>query len=275
MKPPSPPPEDLVIYEVKGVPDKPNTPDLKPGFLGFWTEGDYTFFFFDREAEARISAYLADSPDLELRYTHRMKYTDWQDGAGFAPLTVGPLVLAPAWEETAVNPDQCLIKIDPGLAFGFGGHPTTRACLQVLARVYEQDRPLSVLDLGTGTGVLSLAAVRLGAAQVKAVENSQIAYEAARRNVFLNQMDQVIEVIQGRVEEYLDLPGELVCSNLHLPVQEAVLNGGGFAHRRWLILSGLFHAQAEKMEKALLNLGFKTLDRIRDTRWCTLLMKGI
>lgn len=275
MTEPAPPPENLVVYEVKGTPNEQDAPDLSsPGFLGFRVEGGYTFFFFDREADESMRAYVADRPGLELRHVHRMKYTDWQDGARFAPFAVGPLVLAPAWTEVTVKPDQYLIRIDPGLAFGFGGHPTTRACLEFLTRVYSHDCPAGVLDLGTGTGVLAMAAAKLGAARVTAVEHSHIAFETARRNVSLNHLGRVVEIIHGRAEDYLNLPAELLCANLHLPVQEAVSEGGGFLRRRWLILSGLFHAQAEKMEKALSGQGFKTLDRLRDARWSSLLMKA-
>ncbi|MBW2091435.1 MAG: 50S ribosomal protein L11 methyltransferase, partial [Deltaproteobacteria bacterium] len=215
MTSPALPPENLVVYEVKGVLNGPDMPDLGPGFLGFWTEGDYTFFFFDREAHHWMRAYLASQPELELRHIHRMKYADWQDGASFAPFTVGPLVLAPAWEEITVRPDQLLIRIDPGLAFGFGGHPTTKACLKFLTRVYNENHPPGVLDLGTGTGVLALAAATLGAVQVKAVERSHIACETARRNVSLNGLGQPVEVIYGSVEDHMNLPAELLCSNLH------------------------------------------------------------
>jgi ribosomal protein L11 methyltransferase len=237
-------------------------------------EGDYTFFFFDQEADEFIRPFLQVRPNLELGPVHRMKYTQWQDGADFSRLTVEPLVIIPAWAEVELDPGELLIRMDPGLAFGFGGHPTTYACLEALVRISQQDRLVSLLDLGAGTGILSLAGARLGAVRVRSVEWSQLAAETARKNVSQNHLEGIIEVVHGRAEDNVDFPAEVVCSNLHLQVQEAILERNGFQDRRWLILSGLFHSQAEKMERALLNKGYRVVDRIRDARWCSLLMRA-
>lgn len=268
------PPEDLVIYEVRGTWDGRDRLDLGPDFLGFWVEADYSFFFFSQDPGKRFRAFLQDRANLEVRYVHRMKYAEWQDGAGFKPFSVGPLNIVPAWEDPPLGTGEFLVRIDPGLAFGFGGHPTTLACLQALVRVYEEDQPAQVLDLGAGTGVLALAAIRLGAARAWAVEYSHLAAETAQDNAALNGLDRVIEVIRGRAEDCLDFPAQLVCSNLHLQIQEDVFERGGFRGRGWLILSGMFHAQAERMEKALTGEGYRLVDRVRDERWTTLLLRA-
>ena len=268
------PPENLVIYEVKGVPHDPDNASPGPGFLGLWIEEDYTFFFFDQEPDKQAQAYFKNEGNLEIHHIHRMKYEQWQDGAGFSPFTVGPLLIAPAWPEVDPEPGLVMIKIDPGLAFGFGGHPTTRACLEALVRVYAEDCPLSVLDLGTGTGILSLAAAGLGAKRILAVEWSHLAVETARKNLTLNGLANMVQVLQGRAEDHLNFKADLVCANLHYPVQEAIMEKGGFRDRRWLILSGLFHAQAEKLESSVLDLGYLIVDRVRDDRWTTLLFRN-
>jgi ribosomal protein L11 methyltransferase len=268
-----PPPEDLVIYEVAGVLAGDHPPELGPGFLGFWVEAGYTFFFFDREAEAEVGALLTDCSGLGLRHVHRLKYHQWQDGAGFEAFEIGPLTIVPAWPEPTDLSEAGLIRIDPGLAFGFGGHPTTRACLKALVRVFREDRPLQVLDLGTGTGVLALAAARLGATGIRAVEYSHLAWDQARKNVALNRLDQTVEVIQGLAEDHLDFPAELVCSNLHFQVQQEIIRRRGFQGRRWLILSGLFHGQADLIQAALTSAGFTLFDLDRDERWTTLVLR--
>jgi ribosomal protein L11 methyltransferase len=269
------PPENLVIFEVEGILPESDRPDFGKAFLGYWTEGDYTFFFFEEEPDEKADRFLKERPWLRLRHTHRMKYSDWQDGADFSPISIGPLVISPAWSDFSVtSAEQLHIRLDPGLAFGFGGHPTTLACLEFLVRVYEEEKPARVLDLGAGTGVLSLAAARLGAKEVKAVELNHIAYETARKNVQFNELERVIETVLGSAEQCLDFPAELLCSNLHLPVQEAILEKGGFEGRRWVILSGLFHSQAEKLEEALKRSGYRMFDRIREARWSSLLLKA-
>ncbi|MEW6265412.1 MAG: 50S ribosomal protein L11 methyltransferase [Thermodesulfobacteriota bacterium] len=278
MARPKNPPENLVIYEVQGVLDPPERFDPGPGFLGFWVEGDYTFIFFEREADLELKPLLVET-GLTLRYIHRLKYKEWQDGAGFAPFDVGPLTIVPAWrlpEKDSFDPSagRLAIFLDPGLVFGFGGHPTTLACLKFLVRVWAEDRPAEVLDLGAGTGILALAAARLGARRILAVDSNHLAVETARANVVLNALEDKIEVVRGRAEDRAATPAELVLANLHFQVQEELLLRGGFDRRRWLILSGLFHRQVENLEASLKEKGFRLLDRLRDERWTSLLMRG-
>lgn len=269
------PPENLVIYEVQGGFTETDRPDLGAHFLGFWVESDYTFFFFSHPADSVMDQLLARHRDLTLRHIHYMKYADWQDGAGFQPFTVGPLTVVPAWGEPADLPPSTIpIRIDPGLAFGFGGHPTTRACLGFLVKIYQEDSPESVLDLGTGTGILALAAAGLGAKDVLAVEYSHLAADTASRNVMLNGQAGKIRVIRDLAEHHARTPADLVVSNLHLPVQEAVLAQGGFDQRRYIILSGLFHSQAETMAAHLEQKGYRLIDLIRDERWVSSLWRG-
>jgi len=273
MNPVQSPPDNLVIYETAGTWDERLDPELGPHFLGLWVECGYTFFFFDREADTTMGRLLAKSPGLKLRWTHRMKYAEWQDGTDFAPIRVGALTIIPAWTSPPEKAEPGLIRINPGLAFGFGGHPTTKACLECLVRVYREDRPRRVLDWGTGAGVLALAAARLGAEKVTAVEYSRTAAETARANAALNGLAGTIEVIEGRAEDFLALPADLVCANLHFPVQEEIFRRGGFKNRPWLILSGMFHEQAARMEERLRSQGLRLADLIRDERWATMLWR--
>jgi ribosomal protein L11 methyltransferase len=268
------PPENLVVYEVKGGFNETGRPDLGEYFLGFWVESDYTFFFFSHPADGSIKSLLDRLPDLTLRHVHHMKYADWQDGAGFTPFSVGPLTVVPAWGDPIDPAPDIPIRIDPGLAFGFGGHPTTRACLGFLVRIYQEDTPQTVLDLGTGTGILAVAAAKLGAQNILAVENSHLAAETAAKNVTLNELENKIHVVQGLAEDHARTPADLVVSNLHMPVQEAVLAQGGFDQRRYIILSGLFHSQAETMADHLEQKGYRLMDLIRDERWVSSLWQG-
>ena len=268
------PPEDLFIYELKGAVEKQPLA-FGPGFLGHWVEAGYTFLFFDREARDGVQAFLEKEPGFALRYVHEMKYWQWQDGARFTPFSVGPLTIVPAWDDDSPLDLPGTIRIDPGLAFGFGGHPTTLACLESLVRIYREDPPRKVLDLGTGTGVLSLAAAALGAVEIKAVEYSHLAVQAARENVRINHRENTIDVFHGLAEDYALEPADLVCANLHHQVQQALIEQGGYDGRRWLVLSGLFHPQAEAIEQTLLAKPYRMVDRIRDPRWTTLVFKGL
>jgi ribosomal protein L11 methyltransferase len=99
------------------------------------------------------------------------------------PVVVGSLWIGPPWAEPAAG--STVVVIDPGRAFGTGGHPTTRLCLEVL----QELEPMSLLDLGCGSGVLAIAATKLGFAPVAAVDRDESAVEATRRNAALNGVD--------------------------------------------------------------------------------------
>ena len=96
--------------------------------------------------------------------------------------------------------------MEPGLAFGSGYHPTTRRCLELLRRVYEADTPRQVLDLGTGTGILALAALALGAERVVAVEYNELAVRTAARNLKHNQREAEVHLIQADARHFAHLP---------------------------------------------------------------------
>ena len=124
---------------------------------------------------------------------------DWSSSwkVHFKPLRVGKrLLIVPTWEDAAQLPGDLVIRIDPGMAFGTGGHETTRLCLEMLEHVMEEEPLLTVpslLDLGTGSGILAMAASMLGAGRILALDIDPDAVVVARENLALNQLSDQIE----------------------------------------------------------------------------------
>jgi ribosomal protein L11 methyltransferase len=124
---------------------------------------------------------------------------DWSSSwkENFKPLRVGRrLLIVPSWEKVQPAPDDIVLHLDPGMAFGTGGHETTRLCLELLERIMEEMPILlspSVLDLGTGSGILAMAAVQLGAGRVSAVDIDPQAVEVARENLAANGLLEQVE----------------------------------------------------------------------------------
>lgn len=124
---------------------------------------------------------------------------DWSSSwkVHFKPLRVGKrLLIVPTWEDATELPDDLVIRIDPGMAFGTGGHETTRLCLELLESVMEGGPLLqvpSLLDLGTGSGILAMAANLLGAGRILALDIDPDAVEVARENLALNEMSDSVE----------------------------------------------------------------------------------
>jgi ribosomal protein L11 methyltransferase len=134
--------------------------------------------------------------------------------------------------------------LDPGVVFGTGTHPTTRDCLHALERLYSREAPADVLDLGTGTGLLALAAARLGARRTLAVDLNPLCARTAARNVRLNGLAERVLVVRGRAEAFVDLPADLLVANIHFDVMRRLLGSQGFYRKRWFVLSGLLPSEA-------------------------------
>lgn len=115
------------------------------------------------------------------------------------PLRLGRLVVAPTWARLRVESRKIVIRIDPGMAFGSGAHPSTRLCLRLLLRHFRPRGPTggTVIDVGTGSGILAIAAARLGARQVAARDVDPIAVEVARANVRTNGVPGAVRVVRG------------------------------------------------------------------------------
>jgi ribosomal protein L11 methyltransferase len=246
--------------------------------LGLHFEADFAFLFFAGEPD--LSTFLAYHPLLELRQIHHLRYDQWQDGAGARPFKVGPLSVRPFFGQDpaeAPGPDELLI--DPGLAFGFGGHPTTKTCLEFLLKLYLPGSstapapPRTVLDLGAGTGILAMAAVRLGAERAFGVDLSHLAVDAARRNLRLNGLESRVGVERGQARNFADRPAELLTANVPLFVLKDLIAAGAFRNRRRLIVSGLLVEEGETF-LSLLDRTFRVADAVRTDRWSSYLLES-
>ena len=148
-----------------------------------------------------------------------------------------------------MNPchNQLSILLDPGVVFGAGTHTTTQDCLNALELVFSREKIESALDLGTGTGLLALAASRLGCKNILAVDFNFLAARTALRNVRLNQLQDHIIIVQGRAEDFIDSPSDLVIANIHYDVMKHLIASPGFFNNKWFILSGLLRSQARDL----------------------------
>ncbi len=154
---------------------------------------------------AAISNFLKqlseEHPDLIISepVLSEVRSEDWSNSwkVNFKPLRVGKRILiVPSWEEANQQPDDLVLHLDPGMAFGTGGHETTRLCLELLEKIMDElptDKKASVLDLGTGSGILAMAAVKLGAGSVHAVDIDPLAIEVAKENLAINNMAEEVE----------------------------------------------------------------------------------
>lgn len=121
-------------------------------------------------------------------------------------------VIKPSWEEYAPQPGDIVLDLDPGMAFGTGTHGTTILCLECLEGIVKPG--MAVFDIGAGSGILSIAAAKMGAASVKAVEYDVMASETARRNVAANGVSDIVEVATGNLMDGLEGQADIIVANL-------------------------------------------------------------
>jgi ribosomal protein L11 methyltransferase len=254
-----PPYGELWIYYLKGrVGGDPLRDDVD--FIGNWEEEQDSFLFFKRPADAQVQALLDRQPHLHLQDRYEMSYEEWQGGA-VAPLVAGRLRVVPPWHPEAAAPGENDILLDPGVVFGTGTHPTTYDCLTAMQLAFAAGPVADVLDLGTGTGLLALAAARLGARRVLAVDLNRLAVRTAQRNVRTNDMAHQVLVAQGNAINFMDLPNDLMVSNIHYDVMRHLVASEGFGRQRRFVLSGLLRSQARDIEYQLRRQPAEILDR--------------
>jgi len=176
--------QNLYIYEIDGE-LRGSKNFFKEDFIGCWNEGEVSFLFFSRPHDKEVEAFIREK-GYPLLAKEVFDYKAWQAGEELKPFKVGNLVICPPWEDRVIEEGEVLVHLDPCVVFGTGYHPTTRSCLKALWEIYQKETPEKVLDLGTGSGILALAAARWGARKILAIDCNELAVETAYRNVLSN-----------------------------------------------------------------------------------------
>jgi ribosomal protein L11 methyltransferase len=218
--------------------------------------------------------------ELTTRVVHE---ADWADAwkAHFPVLRVGRrLVIRPTWRRPRPRPDDVVVALDPGMAFGTGLHPTTRLCLAAIERLADAgalaggragDGSARVLDVGCGSGILAIAAARLGAGELVGVDPDPIAIEATRANARRNRLARRLVAREGSVPTG-DGPFDVVLANLIAsllvalaePLRDELVPGGR------LVASGIFVDREAEVRAAFEVAGLAVDERTAEGDWVAL-----
>lgn len=202
---------------------------------------------------------------------HRLSDSCWQNAwkKYFYPQKIGGrLIIKPSWEDYTAAADEVVVELDPGMAFGTGLHASTRFCLELLEISMQPGD--AVLDAGTGSGILAIAAAKLGAAQVDAWDLDAKAVETASANVQHNQQQSVITVTKGNVLQ-LQQPDtyEIIVANLTAEIILLLLRTAYVSLRSKgiFIISGILQERWPSLQTELAAAGFNVAEKRQDETW--------
>jgi ribosomal protein L11 methyltransferase len=206
---------------------------------------------------------------LSVREVDDATWTDaWK--AHYVAQRIGRIVIVPSWVEEPVRDGEVVITLDPGMAFGTGLHPTTRGCLELLQEVAPI--PEQILDVGCGSGILALAALRLGAARADALDTDPLAVDATRENARRNGLAERVDARVGTLPEEPAMRYPIVLANLvaAVLVEMSPRLAAHLAPDGALILGGVIEPRAAEVIAALAAAGLAVVARRDRVEWVSL-----
>lgn len=244
------------------------------------------------ELEGRLRTYLDELADLfplsepPVLDQSVAEVADWDTSwkKFFKPIQVSErIVVRPSWETGGTPPGTLPVIVDPGIAFGTGKHPSTKLCIRALESEVlfpTEERPakrvFSLLDVGTGSGILAVAAAKLGVPRVLGIDVDKQAVIAAKSNVEHNEMEKRVEISDERIDDIIEvfdvvmanIVAETLIANKEHLVNRLASNGT-------LILSGLLRNQGAWLKDEFLSMQLSFVGALHDDDWCALVFEKI
>ncbi len=242
--------------------------------LGFLDEDDTWEAYFDCEDwDSRVASLFAEAlkrNEVEIvydieRFEKQNWNKEWEDS--ITPVRVSDrFIIAPSWHPVHSNPDEIVLVIDPKMSFGTGFHATTRLMLRLMENATKPGDV--VLDVGTGTGVLAIAAIKLGASFAEGMDIDEWSKENAEENCVRNGVLNEVRIHHGSLETVCG-PYDLILSNITrndnidmLPALSGMLPPGGR-----IVLSGFYYTDRDDMIAAIEANGLELTDELSEDEW--------
>ena len=218
---------------------------------------------------------LIDNKDILITLTI-LDDNDWAESwkEHYKPFKIGERILIkPSWEEVQELEGDIVIELDPGMAFGTGTHETTWLCTEAIEKYLEKGDIL--YDIGCGSGILSIVAVKLGASKVVGVDLDPVSVKTSNENIKINKVEDKVKIIEGNLLDVIDKEADIIVSNIIAEViagmagdlKDKLKDGGIF------ISSGIILDKIDLVEKSLKENGFEILEIVKKNEWALIASK--
>ncbi len=259
--------------------------------IGSWELFDENIIIGD-DGQVELTAYISDEEDvselvkslkLSLKSMDILDFKleeiedkDWGENwkKHYKPVEVGDrIVIKPSWEDYDNSQGRILIELDPGMAFGTGTHETTSLCLRGLESYLKPG--FTVFDIGCGSGILSIAAAKLGASRVLGVDIEPLSVKTSLENIEINKVEDCVSIREGDLLDNVEGKADLVVSNILADIIISMLDDlkGHMSKNGLFISSGIINVKEESVRKSLEEKGFEILDSIHDGEWVMIIAR--
>ena len=226
------------------------------------TEIQFTKALEQLQNDKLIDSYKIEKEILEDQNWNKL----WEKSREVIRIT-DRIVIKPTFKEYKAKPNEIVLTIDPKMSFGTGEHQTTKLMLKQLEQIVKPG--MKVLDVGSGTGILSIAAIKFGAANAVAIDSDEICFENCKENCIQNDVENSIEVMTGEIENVQGRDFDLILANIQknilMDIAEKIRQR--LKQNGTVILSGLLVSDQKEIEKKYHSLGFKTVQFEQMDEW--------
>lgn len=203
--------------------------------------------------------------------------SDWKDlwKKYYKPKKIGEkIVVKPTWEEYTSEEEDIVVELDPGMAFGTGTHETTAMCVRALEKYMKKDD--LVLDIGCGSGILSIVAAKLGAQKAVGVDLDEMAIQVSNENVALNEVEEKVDIRLGNLLEVVEEKADIVVANIVAEIIKILASDvkSSLKEDGYFIASGIILDKIDFVETLLEEESFEIVELVTMGEWACIISKG-
>jgi len=240
-------------------------------YSGIYDTDIQSHIYFENPDKRMIEKIISEYSSINDLLWSEIKNKDWNENwrPFFKNLNIdNKVMIVPSWESNIDHEDKIILKIEPGMAFGTGHHETTSIMISALLKYFYKGA--SVLDVGTGSGILAILAQKLGAKTINALDNDVDVKNNFNDNLRLNNASIRLDITDCL--KWNEFNYDIILANINFPVLKQLLLKINLKNNL-MIVSGILTTDIDNIKKDINNKGFKIIDTIKQNEWACLIIK--